>query len=71
MVDVLLARGAAVNIKSENGETPVHVALRRELFSDVPKLMTLDLDPNITDNKGVSYLMLAARFGAENLVEAL
>lgn len=71
MVDVLLVRGVFVNIKFENGEIFVYVVFRWELFFDVLKLMILDFDLNIMDNKGVLYLMLVVWFGVENLVEVL
>lgn len=69
MVDVFLVRGVFVNIKLENGEIFVYVVFRWELFIDVFKLMILDLDLNIIDNKGVLYLMLVVWFGVEKLVE--
>lgn len=69
MLNVLTAHGASVNIKSVQGETPIHVALRQQFFKVIPNLISRNLEPNITDNDGISYLMLAAQFGEEDLVE--
>ncbi|XP_065921776.1 uncharacterized protein [Magallana gigas] len=69
MLNVLTAHGASVNIKSVHGETPIHVALRQQIFKVIPNLISQNLEPNITDNDGLSYLMLAAQFGEEDLVE--
>ena len=71
MIDVLMEHGACINLKSESGETPLHVALQRKLFKVIPKLITHELDPNVRDNQGLSYLMLAAKGGAVDVCQSL
>lgn len=55
MLNILTIRGASVNIKSEHGETPIHVALKQHFFEVIPDLISRNLEPNITDKDGISY----------------
>lgn len=48
----------------------MHVALRKHFLKVIPNLMSQNLEPNLTDKDGISYLMLAAQFGEEDLVES-
>ncbi|MCB1118492.1 MAG: ankyrin repeat domain-containing protein, partial [Chlamydiia bacterium] len=49
----LLEKGADVNARSYAGETPFHVALTRDPFSEELALAILDKKPNVADNVGL------------------
>ena len=69
-MEALLEHRSDINVKADNGETPLHVSLRQKV-PFIQKLITTDLEPDVTDNEGISYLMLAAEQGDVDLCRAL
>ena len=70
IMKALLEHRADINVKADNGETPLHVSLRQKSLI-IQNFITPDLNPNETNNEGISYLMLAAEQGDVDLCREL
>lgn len=72
-IEKLLARGADINTKNEDGQTPLlsAVANQEERSDAVKFLLNKGADANAKDKNGQTALMLAARNGHSDSVVAL
>lgn len=72
MVDILLARGADVNIaNSHTGETPLIAAVRNNEVGIVQRLLAAGARPDQADSEGATPLVWACRMGGQEMVQAL
>lgn len=73
VVDLLLERGAAVNVLSKNGlaNTPLHAALAGNHAAAASELLRAGADVNLADGSGWTPLHLAAANGNEAMVPRL
>ncbi|MBL8232140.1 MAG: ankyrin repeat domain-containing protein [Bryobacterales bacterium] len=71
-VKLLLERGAAVNGKTIEGRTPLHVAAQQPSLEEPLKLLlAAGADPNAADIAGITPLHLAATVGSARLAALL
>jgi ankyrin repeat protein len=59
MIELLLAKGANINIKKNDGYTPLHLAVGRGNVAMVELLVAKGADVNVKNNAGDTPLMLA------------
>ena len=73
IVDLLLKRGAAVNLASNNGMavTPLHSAVAKSHFNISKSLLENGADPNLQQTLGVTPLHSAAHQGNSAMVQLL
>lgn len=70
-VQRLAARGEAIDRQDDDGETPLHAAVRHGHVETAQLLLARGADANRTARHGVTPLMLAVLGGHEALAEAL
>ncbi|KAF2442920.1 ankyrin [Karstenula rhodostoma CBS 690.94] len=70
IVELLLKKGAPVNAKTQEGRTPLHVAVDSNLDL-VLLLLKYGTDPNVATADGITPLMQAASRGDRELVKIL
>ncbi|AEF55528.1 ankyrin repeat domain-containing protein [Marinomonas posidonica] len=66
ITEFLLSLNANLNAQNDQGETPLHTAIKHSATNDAILLLEQGADTSIQDNNGVTPLMLAAQ--ANNLV---
>lgn len=71
MVELLLARGAAVDAVDSERRTPLHVAVSRNYPAVMEALLAAKADPNAKDNNDNTPLMAAIRSGSLPMAQAL
>lgn len=59
----LLERGCLIDARNFNGQTALHVMVKRDRFECVVTLLSFGADPNLVDSSGNSALHLAATHG--------
>ncbi|MDF3047882.1 MAG: ank1u7 [Candidatus Midichloriaceae bacterium] len=61
--ELLLRKGANINARDKQGRMPLHVAIKKEIFSDerLDFLLQIGADPNVQDNEGDTALHYAIR----------
>jgi len=64
---LLLDRGAAINARAPNGNTPLMMAARYGTFRSVDVLLARGADPRLTNNAGMSAAEFARLEGRESL----
>lgn len=67
----LLNKGADINGKDANGETPLHIAWNLDVHSMIPLLLNLGASVNSTDSSEMTLLHLAAFVGSPKFVRLL
>jgi ankyrin repeat protein len=68
----LIARGANINAKNNNGETPLHIAvLHSQPIEVVNALIAAGADVNAADNHGITLLFLSVTKMTEQITYAL
>ncbi|WP_435259371.1 ankyrin repeat domain-containing protein [Thioclava sp. FR2] len=67
IVRKLLAHGADPNMQNEDGETPLHEAVRHAPIEVIDALLTAGGDPSIQDSKGISAVDIARASGRSHL----
>jgi hypothetical protein len=68
-METLLQNGANINLRNNDGETPLFIASIIGNSHDVRRLLILGANPNIPDNQGrlpIQVASLRANFGAHN-----
>jgi len=71
-VEKLLASGIDVNIRDDNGKTPLYIACEKNVdIKIVEKLLIAGAKTNIRDKKGVAPLLQAAINRSKTLIELL
>ena len=70
-VRLLLAAGARVDARSDNGSMPLHEAVRFNRAAVVELLLQSAADPGARDREGRHPLALAAAFGHEACLNVL
>lgn len=70
IVELLLKKGAPVNVKTQEGRTPLHVAVDSSPHL-VQLLLKYGTDANVATEDGITPLMQAASRGDRELVEIL
>ncbi|XP_062587122.1 uncharacterized protein LOC134248743 isoform X2 [Saccostrea cucullata] len=68
---LLLNSGASVNVQAKSGATPVHIGLRRRCIPEVLDMLNENFEANTKDASGVTCLMLAWKYGEEQIIKAL
>ena len=71
MVDLLLNSGVNVNVRSENGRTPLHVAAKYGIAEAVKHLRNRGASIYAKDNEGNTPAMLAEYWGNTNVLREL
>ncbi|MFA6560696.1 MAG: ankyrin repeat domain-containing protein [Verrucomicrobiia bacterium] len=71
VIELLLAKGADINIKDARNETPLHVAVTHSSREVVELLLVHKADANAKDDCGHTPLHNAARKGNNDVVELL
>ena len=71
VITMLLDRGAAINARAPNGNTPLMMAARYGTFRSVDVLLARGADPRLTNNAGMSAGELARLEGRESLASKL
>ena len=71
MVELLIAKGADIDIQNSSGRTPVHEACVTGRKDVVELLIAKDASINARDDKGQTALSLAKGKGHEEVVELL
>jgi ankyrin repeat protein len=69
VMEGLVAKGADVDARAENGKTPLHVAAEHGSYGGLRKLIQLKADLNIKDKEGKTPIQLG--LGYETAVEIL
>ncbi|ELT88757.1 hypothetical protein CAPTEDRAFT_70103, partial [Capitella teleta] len=59
IVEILVAKGANVNVKADRGDTPLHMAADREYLSIAEHLIEQGADPNAVNDEGNTPLHYA------------
>ena len=70
-IDLLIRRGADVNLATDLGVTPLALAARNGSVPLVEKLLAAKADPALASSTGETPLMIAAHTGGEAIVRAL
>lgn len=65
------ARRVAVDSRDADGDTPLHVLVRRRDFDGAKQLIAAGANPNAVGDMGETPLHVAVRQGAADIVEAL
>jgi len=71
LVQALLKAGAKADEPSRLGVRPLHLAIANADVEDVRLLLAAGADPNSADGTSETCLMMAARTGREDIVDAL
>jgi uncharacterized protein len=71
MVELLLTHGADVNVMLNNGSTPLHRAVERDLPYDVELLLANGADPNAKGYNWQSPVHMAVLHGQTSILELL
>ncbi|MEO0202771.1 MAG: ankyrin repeat domain-containing protein [candidate division WOR-3 bacterium] len=64
-------KGADINIKNNNGKTPLHIAVENEYEDIVKLLLEKNVDVNIKDNEGNTPLHKAVKNGNYFIIKEL
>ena len=67
----LIKAGAKLNIKNDEGESPLHMAIMCSSESLVEEMIQRNISVNEKDNIGQTPCMLAAEFGSTNILKML
>jgi len=59
LVNSLLKSGVNPDMRNSNNSTPLHFAVKREMYTLVYRLIRLKVDVNVRDNQGFTPLLLA------------
>ncbi|KAK2593601.1 hypothetical protein QQS21_008689 [Conoideocrella luteorostrata] len=70
-VKYILETGKSVNVTSQQGVTPLALAVKQGRLDLTEILLEKGADPNIADRYGCAPLMLAAQRGRQDIVKAL
>ena len=54
LIELLIIRGAAVNIRDQYGNTPLHLAVKQENREAIHSLLRHGADPSLQNNYGVT-----------------
>ena len=60
-----------MNVKDENGMTPLHYAINKKMEKVVKLLIAHGADVSAKNNKGETQIMLAQKAGLKGIVELL
>lgn len=71
LAQALVKAGAKVDEPSRLGVRPLHLAIANTDIDDVRLLLGAGADPNSADGQGETCLMMAARTGRDDIVDAL
>lgn len=71
IIELLLDKGADVNTKTDDGEMPLHSAIRTSKIDIVELLLAKGADVNATDQNGQTPLHLAARYATLDILKLL
>lgn len=71
VVEYLLSKGVAPNVRDKRGRTPLHMAALRGHLSVIEALLKAGADPNARDEDGNTPLHYAAVVGYEDVVSYL
>ncbi len=71
MIQALVSAGTDVNIRTEQGLTPLHLAAWDETADLADLLLRLGADPESRDNKGRTPLALATQRGQQKMIDLL
>jgi CDP-diacylglycerol--serine O-phosphatidyltransferase len=70
-MELLVARGADVNLRDEKGVTAISLAAEMGFQEAVEVLLAAGADPNVRDASGVTALDIAEEHGSHDIVAAL
>jgi ankyrin repeat protein len=71
VINLLLARGATVDLQNQSGETALGIAILNQRPAIVQRLLDMGANPNHKDGEGYTLLHLAASGGSLSIVEKL
>jgi ankyrin repeat protein len=71
VIDELLASGADINSRGENGETPIFRPIRSGNLDFMRFLLSRGADPWVKSDSGQSPIDVALEFGFQEIVEFL
>jgi CDP-diacylglycerol--serine O-phosphatidyltransferase len=70
-IELLVARGAALDIRNEHGQTPLALAVEIGFQEAVETLLAAGADPNVHDLSGMTPLDVADEHGAHDIAAVL
>lgn len=72
MVELLIRHGANIHVRTQTGDTVLHIAAMRPGCEHViPLLVCEGVDINAVNDEGMSPLMIASQFGRDDVCETL
>ena len=72
IVSLLIAQESVqLNVKNDDGATPLHIAVYNSMEDIVEKLLQCDICINGKDNEGATALIIAAQEGESNILKRL